>query len=399
MWICGLVALWGSQFCHALLGGWRRPQQVSLAKVVLVGPLVFLSSWWLLTPTLGLAAWAFWLGDNDHWFWDSVPVFSGIAAALFALLVFGRLILTRCNDRFANVQLALSIACMITMGGVQLSHVLSRVDGWTADAAVTNIVANNPGFEAAEVELVDSTLERRQYRVMLEGEQRATVSVKPVLQGLGWSHSSSSWRGTAADELADLRSRAVRMQHYKDPIHLRDSLQQFLHDHPDTPESAEVEQWLAGVEPEVARIKKAQDLGGRLFLLRRLPQLMRENVGQPVDLTREQQLAVEVFRLMEVDSLEVYYSRFTCEHRNEAVAALRELGANDAADWLADVNRRIEPYLDESGSRIRPQAREAASRAVRPQALRMAEFADDILNRLIIYCDDNSSHFQPLRGD
>lgn len=72
MWIDGTAALWGFQLLHGLFGGWRRHGQVSLAKVLMICPLVFLSSWLLLTPVLALAAWVYWIGDNNHWFWDSL---------------------------------------------------------------------------------------------------------------------------------------------------------------------------------------------------------------------------------------------------------------------------------------------------------------------------------------
>lgn len=405
MWILGLFALWGTQLVHAFFAGWRHRESITLTRILLIGPPVFLASWTMLTAIFGLAAWSSQLNGDQHGFGNSVPIVSFIAAVLFTMWVLGRLVLERSNNRYANVQLTISVVSLVLVGLINFYQAISRVDGWTSEAAVQHIVSTNPEFQRAKIEQVerpsqteslDATAEERHYRVLLDGEQRATISVQRVFHGLGWGHSRSAWRGNAAVELADLRDRAARMQYYRDPINLRTALQAFIREHPDTPELDEVREWLADVEVSTTLIEKVESLGGRRYLLSRLPPLMVEHTAKEIELTPEQQVAVEAFRLIESASLSLYYHRFSCDHRDAALSALRELEADEAAAWLSDANDRIAPFLDESQTQLRPDARLDASRMVN-RLPHLEHFKADILNRLVVYCDTHEDHFPTRR--
>ena len=76
--------------------------------------------------------------------------------------------------------------------------------------------------------------------------------------------------------------------------------------------------------------------------------------------------------------------------------ALAAIHATNAADWLSDMNEKVVPFLNANGDATRgPAERDAMSRLLNTQPVRSADFEQDVLNRLILYCDEHSIGLDP----
>ena len=78
--------------------------------------------------------------------------------------------------------------------------------------------------------------------------------------------------------------------------------------------------------------------------------------------------------------------------------ALREIGAVSAAELLDKAEPIMTPFLDENDA-IRPESRNKASNLIFTELEHVEMHLPDMLNRLIIYCDDHTDEFPTLRKE
>jgi len=228
---------------------------------------------------------------------------------------------------------------------------------------------------------------------MLDNEPRGMISVSRIYK-FGWRQGSSSLYGTASDELNDLRERAGRIKHFDDPHNLADSLRTFLQNHAGTPEADEANQWLSTFQAEVNVSDRAAALGGRFFLLQRIVPLRDRLFRDPDSLTQQERSAAIVFALYEELNrvgLNGYFQRSSARFSGEAVQAIREMNAAQAADWLEKANAIAAPFLDPSQKAIDHTKRDAFNEALRQAELdHHEEIMPSILDRLVLYCDQHN---------
>lgn len=384
---CGISVI---QVFHSLLAGWTphaNARQVRLWQLLIVGPLVFVSQW--ICMTIICAVYGFALHIESPTF---ARQWGGIGAAFVALIVTSRLSLGRVSPKYSTIQLGCSICVLLLFGAANFHSAWSRIEGWTAISAARRVLEYSPQWSEADLVPLQTSDSTCRFRVMLDDEPRGMISVNRIYK-FGWCQSSSSLYGTASDELNDLRERAGQMKHSDDPHNLADSLRAFLRNHAGTPEADEATRWLSTVQAKVNVIDQAAALGGRFFLLQRIVPLKDRLFRDPDSLTQHERSAAIVFAVYEELTrvgLNGYFQRDSARFSGEAVQAIREMNATQAADWLEKANTIAMPFLDPGQKAIDHTKREAFHETLRKAELdHHEEILPSILDRLVLYCDQH----------
>jgi hypothetical protein len=200
--------------------------------------LVMAAFWITLTPMLTLLAWAFWIGDNDHWFWRASPAVGAVAAALASAPLFRRIVAQDTGRRFYWVQGTYG-AAVLAMWGVtwllQMAHPIKGSDPLQAAKAVVREWDENPEDftyqDSFNKEVPDYVPDTHTYLVIGPEEPRGRITVQKHL-GYWWKPIATHRFPPSAGELARARQWMERGGNDKGVLLILDQIE---YDYPNTP--------------------------------------------------------------------------------------------------------------------------------------------------------------------
>ncbi len=163
----------------------RTPQARASWKAALIrGSVEVVALWFWLSMALGLLAWGFWIGDNDHWFYHYVWYFAALIALGVSGLSIWRYRRGVASRAYRAIHLWIPIGLIAAIASVYLYDFVSRIEGRTAEAAAQNILARMPYHEPVRLvemtraEAGDVHSERcRTYWIMGTDEPRGRITV------------------------------------------------------------------------------------------------------------------------------------------------------------------------------------------------------------------------------
>ncbi|REK09856.1 MAG: hypothetical protein DWQ37_17245 [Planctomycetota bacterium] len=227
----------------------RTPRRRLAAVLVAAGEAVGIGFW--LGGGLVLFGWAFWYGDNDHWFWTGGWCIGAVVAGVTAAAVAWKLATGRASRRFLYVHAAGAIVLLASLGATYAFHFLNTIKGTNPDAIAQQFADNLSARTGEPIRVIETQRApddtRRSYRLMAPDEPRGRLSLHR--RGwFGWSHSSSAMFPPSQDELARARQRLKTDTAGGKPI-----LECITENYPGTPSAAEAQKLLDGLKVNSTR--------------------------------------------------------------------------------------------------------------------------------------------------
>jgi hypothetical protein len=200
--LCLFIVGWALSAVRARPG--REFLRPGWGSVLVVAALVWLGVWLTLVPVITLGVWMFWLGDNNHWFWDWIPHVAAGGALGAAGLVAVRLAAGPVSRRAFRVLRGSAVTLVAIWGLIYLSKLIGEIDGLTAASAAQNIADRMEIGEPVHVvedpegNPFGADAERcRTFLVMDADEPRGRVKV--CRRSIGWGLASSTKFPRSAD--------------------------------------------------------------------------------------------------------------------------------------------------------------------------------------------------------
>ena len=236
----------------------RTPQaQTSWQATLLRAGVEIVALWFWLSISLGLLAWGFWIGDNDHWFYRFVWLFAAFIAAGIGGLSARRYRRGAASKTYRAIHLWIPIALIAAIASVYFYEFAHRIEGRTAEAAAQNILARMSYNEP--VRLVEMTADeggdidtnrRRVYWIMGADEPRGRIVVARYRR-FWWTHASSGGFPPSQEELFRAKEVLEKSPWNSDNAVL--ILQSIVENYPNTPAAAEARAMLESLENSPAK--------------------------------------------------------------------------------------------------------------------------------------------------
>lgn len=92
-----------------------------------------------LACALPLLAWAFWIGDNEHWFYNYAWVFAAIVAVSVSGIATARIAKHGATARYLSLHSWLPVVLILSFGAVVAYESVRTIEGTTADSAAQKV--------------------------------------------------------------------------------------------------------------------------------------------------------------------------------------------------------------------------------------------------------------------
>ena len=228
-----------------------EPAKVAISWAFFLVTLAFAAIWFWMTLALPLTAWFFFIGDNEHWFYDFSPHIAAGVALLASLAAFLRTTWGTASRLYVRLLAWSPPLLLLAAAAVVAEDALSRVDGWTAQSAAQRILQTDVPRTNAAMRLEehpgpplypDMPQDHRSFWIVEGGEKVGLITVAPN-RLLGWHLSRSHRFNDQADVLVDAKVYLSQ----GDNQSARYFLEQVIANLPGTPTEQEARRMLANM--------------------------------------------------------------------------------------------------------------------------------------------------------
>jgi hypothetical protein len=241
---------------HAVRGrSGAASSTVSPAKKIGVIVTIFVAFWLTLLFWVPILAWAFWIGDNEHWFGKASPYVATAASIALIWPAVHRIFANAVDRRFLWTQVAGSITVVGLWGGFWCYQMLHPIAGTTPQEVVFSVLRNY-GLDPNDYVLLESSDENfptdperfRTFLVMGATEPRARITVQRYLKHW-WKQVGVFMYPPSSEELARAKQ-WMTLPHQRDGA--RNILRHITESYPDTPAALEAQQLLIELDETTA---------------------------------------------------------------------------------------------------------------------------------------------------
>jgi hypothetical protein len=205
-----------------------------------------------LAGALPLLAWAFWIGDNEHWFYHYAWVFAAIIAVSASAIATARISQQGATAHHLWIHLWLPLVLILTFGAVVGYESVRTIEGATADTAAQEVFARLTAQMDQPVEFVEhaGTLPRgldparcKSYWILGPNEPRGRFSICRH-QWYGWQFAHSELFPPSIEELNRAKKWLSGSTNRAGAVLI---LQNVIANYPDTPAETEARELLKSI--------------------------------------------------------------------------------------------------------------------------------------------------------
>lgn len=155
--IAGIVVC-GALLFYMVFASWPKERDETadphLWTLVVVAPTIFAATWLWLSLALPLIAWGFWIGDNEHWFYDAARGVAALAAVVSTTLFCARVLLRTVRPRYVRVQTWGAVILLLLGATYVTADTLKQALGFRPEAAAQRVVQRGYPYDVSELKQV-----------------------------------------------------------------------------------------------------------------------------------------------------------------------------------------------------------------------------------------------------
>jgi len=252
--VLGALGVLGFVLCLLMIGFgvfMPRPRDISAVKktwrlILFHGIVVFFAVWIWLGSILPLLAWMLWIGDNEHWFYNSSIYIAAAIASAFAGLVIFRVVKNRASVRYVRMYFWCSIILLVISATIWSYDLVEPIEGTAPKAAAESFLRRSGRFYSKLVEDQQPSIDFpdrsrcKTYWIMGEEEPKGRITVRHY-GWFWWSYAGSERFSPSAEQLQRAKERLQSSQDQDGAILI---LKSIINDYPNTPASKEARELL-----------------------------------------------------------------------------------------------------------------------------------------------------------
>jgi len=230
---------------------------MAMSKAFVFASLAFAAIWFWMGGAFFMIAWLFFLGDNNHWFYDHVSDIAAVVALAVSCAAFLRTTLGSASQLYVSSLAWIPPILLVTAGAVSIENTLSSVEGLTPESAAARVFKTNVPRISPTMRLEahagppmhsDTPSDHKTFWIV-EGREKVGLIVVRPNPLLGWQHSRSHRFGDSMDILIDAQVYIELGENVK----ARYCLEQIIKNLPGTPAEKEARRLLASIDTQMAR--------------------------------------------------------------------------------------------------------------------------------------------------